>query len=151
MVGVGKTPTQRKDPSLMSTRPIKFRIWDKELKQMECLRRGHRTGGSIYNALSFNDKTGEPEDLIMLPEYEDPIDYEPLENRYVLMQFTGLKDKNGVEIFEGDIVKCWYGHKGVVKWGYFGFEIDELDNSFHHTYEKAEVIGNIYENKELLK
>ena len=78
-----------------------------------------------------------------------------------LMQSTGLKDKNGKEIFEGDIVD-YKGRKAVVKWhgSYASFIyrfVDELQNRntewkpLYLAYMKCEIIGNIYENRELLE
>lgn len=77
-----------------------------------------------------------------------------------LMQSTGLKDKNGKEIFEGDIVD-YKGRKAVVKWhgSYASFiyrfvdEPQERVSEWHPlflAYYHFEIIGNIYENKELL-
>lgn len=77
-----------------------------------------------------------------------------------LMQSTGLKDKNGKEIFEGDIVD-YKGRKAVIKWhgSYASFiyrfvdELQERVSEWHPlflAYYHFEIIGNIYENKELL-
>jgi uncharacterized phage protein (TIGR01671 family) len=79
--------------------------------------------------------------------------------QFEIMQFTGLKDKNGKEIFEGDILKTWYSRdmsgldiiKLIIeveyeineKSGTSGFEIPFLDH--------CEIIGNIFENPELIK
>lgn len=87
-----------------------------------------------------------------------------------LMQSTGLRDKNGVEIFEGDIVKVTdedeeYSYISVVKnyaeEGYPAFDIEypsdwEYESNALSTimsggYETIEIIGNIYENPELLE
>ena len=81
-------------------------------------------------------------------------------NDLELMQSTGLKDKNGNEIFEGDIVD-YKGRKAVVKWhgSYASFiyrfvdELKERVSEWHPlflAYYHFEIIGNIYENKELL-
>ncbi len=118
-------------------REIKFRAWDKEKKRMT----------TTFNVSS--------QGIVMFtPLGESPI---YLYN-YILMQYTGLKDKTGKEIYEGDIVKETDGThsaKGVVY-----FSSDGLLGAFlirtSYTNDKIydarclEVIGNIYENKDLL-
>lgn len=86
---------------------------------------------------------------------------DPSVQNSTLMQYTGLKDKNGKEIYEGDVVSNPYMYSGVVRFGVVDtgcgccptlapqFFIDTEDGP-EPLDESPEVIGNIYENPELL-
>jgi uncharacterized phage protein (TIGR01671 family) len=123
-------------------REIKFRAWDKKAKIM------------LYNpAVKYYDGSYEIHD-------------------FPLMQYTGLKDKNGKEIYEGDIIKIQgkidpshYEKEFLteqVEWvdgmGCWNITTHMLYNALGQTLEnkyamrsELTVIGNIYENPELLK
>lgn len=87
------------------------------------------------------------------------------EDNWKVMQFTGMKDRNNNEIYECDIVKCSYGKATIIfNAGCFMLEwIDDKEammelifsrdgkNTRRHESDLLEMIGNIYENPELLK
>ncbi|RVU61195.1 hypothetical protein BM74_27355 [Bacillus thuringiensis] len=108
----------------------KFRAWHKEKK---CWMSLHNNG------YSFNPNNGQ-------------IYYEGLNvsSRIDLMQYTGLKDKNGKEIYEADIVIDTNGDSGQVVFSN-GMFVRRVNGEWGQNLQSYhEVIGNIYENPELL-
>jgi len=115
-------------------REIKFRAWDKRCGIMTTLREWDFAHGEC-----LIKHMGESDDC-------------PNESDLEIMQYTGLKDKNGKEIYEGDIVN-WHIEKEllVVAWSITCFVMENIEGyayGFNNGNFK-EVIGNIYENPEL--
>ena len=115
-------------------RPIKFRAWDKENKKM------------IYN----------PD--FVFPNYA----MDGNASVFVLMQYTGLTDDNGKEIYEGDVVKvgviCITGVREllgdvVYERGCFKIRLNDYVYDFisFDGVTSIEVVGNVYEHPELLE
>lgn len=94
----------------------------------------------------------------IFPNILDYFDYDEYDKKdFVIMQSTGLEDKNGKLIYEGDIVahtKTKYTQRYIVNWNNKGFwQLDDnaMARSAKFLEENYEVIGNIYENKSLLE
>ena len=127
----------------------------------EILFRGKRADNGEWVFGSYVIQYGAHE--IYLP---DGVDSENVFDRYhvipeTVVQYTGLTDKNGRKIFEGDIIKCkvyemngYRVRRGVVEYHGVGFIMNLDPNSWYDQKNisfDCEVIGNIYDNPELLK
>jgi len=131
----------------------KFRFWDKKQKI-----KGFNAFICDNEILNFHPVCSTDPDLMRVSRCPQP--------QVIAMQFTGLKDKNGKEIYEGDIVNFENRIKGKLI-GTITFEASAFIigcNSLNDSYdllidytnserfcEDIEVIGNIYENPELMK
>ena len=120
-------------------REIKFKVWDAENHEMFFPK---KIEWNTQGELRFFNK------------------YQMWQHNMVLMQYTGLHDKNGKEIYEGDMLKLvysldmgqWtkYGETTIqVKWSDFQCGFYPFVN--FKDIEQTEVIGNIYENPELFE
>lgn len=121
---------------------FKFRYWDKQIKKMRF--------GDIQMGCN-----GKP--FVITGDITEPCPLIQFIDDVIPMQCTGLKDKNGKLIYEGDIIKRTYlnpsieYHAVYYECFYSSFKLDNgecLDKTFAEYYE---VIGNIYENPELLE
>ncbi len=123
----------------------KFRAWDKEQLCWINIATLNFDGEFWYLAPAMDDF--------------NPVYYESeLGETWELMQSTGIKDKNGVEIYEGDVLfhplqgrrKVFYPYSETVA----SYGLRNIDNGFGSTLQDShavwEVIGNIYEQPELL-
>lgn len=124
----------------------KFRTWDKRKNVMRDVAVLHFTKNGKTNFIEY---------------WINPTELKSYHVRNIeLMQSTGLKDKNGVDVYQGDIIRCTRGCPHEVIWlekyggTFFGgmpaWYLSGLSNGYSWT-GREEVIGNIYENSELLE
>ena len=127
----------------------KFRVWNEKTESF-----------IDYGDLMLDLKNGKVySGDVGIPEYTIDVT-----NQVILMQYTGCRDKNGIEIYEGDVIKDKYDKTWLVQWYVGAFvitnKIPDSDGqtstyshfsnlSNHHFY--FEVIGNMWENPELLE
>lgn len=132
-------------------RTIKFRAWDKEYEKMTYFDdEDYEYNPPLVFRLDQVFKKNSNYD-----DYED-FEYNDITDKVEVMQYTGLHDKDGKEIYEGDIVKSFFvdtDEAGNEIYKYYIIEVkyDEVLCSYKiDKFMNLEVIGNIYENKELL-
>jgi len=129
------------------TREIKFRAWTEDYGMMQVSKMVECDDGVMHYFTKASDSG-----------------YYDLDNpKNALLQFTCLHDNNGVEIYEGDIVKILGGtlEEGirVIEYADGGFNVSYTEYitpvsmfvSVFQEFSRIEVIGNIYENPELLE
>jgi len=132
-------PAQKRKDKKMKQREIKFRAWNKHEERM----------------ISWTEIENGSENTLKE-------NFEQMEKiGFVLLQFTGLADKQGKEIYEGDIVKIFCGQEGgsgnyefnIIEFEGDGFKCKPSYEDLHSATINnfVEVIGNVFENKELLK
>ncbi|WP_346216386.1 YopX family protein [Caldifermentibacillus hisashii] len=121
-------------------REIKFRVW-------------HKADEKMYEVYGF------AQNKWFLKGKQFPMP----NGSVVIMQYTGLKDKNGKEIYEGDICETVtysgkpFGTIDVVKFSGGAFKLTDIEDALlpipldDSDIQSVEVIGNIYENPELLE
>ncbi len=126
----------------MTNRVIKFRIWNVEQKVMLA---PEKQGELAINLMG---------DIFSMWR-QTPVD----KNKFILQQFTGLKDRLGCEIYEGDIL--WFGSLNYEvlwtedRWGawcpnHHKYHWPRFE-SFGQEARCSKIVGNIFENPELLK
>ena len=131
---------------------IKFRVWHRGLGRMMLIKNMWFQDGSVEE-LELNDAVMND----YITAYPDEIE---------LMQSTGLKDKKGKEIFEGDIITngkdvmsikrhdtlgFYIDFKGKIDFIADGADLEEFEEDAKEIADSIEILGNIYENPELLE
>ena len=131
-------------------RPIKFRVRD--VQQNKFLPSYGDLGIQFYHEQGKDWHEKQVRDIVPVSWFLQ--DHNNNLGNYIVQQYTGLTDKNGKEIYEGDIIHLKFGELNanlVVKWDkYMGLKYHNGGwTSLVHVDAHGEVIGNIFENSEL--
>ena len=140
-------------------RPIKFRVWDKKTKEFV---KGdmffEQEDQGTFEPDCYHDEAGEVHSMKYSQKKLDRY------HGYIIQQYTGLNDYKGKEIYEGDIIHYLFDGASYPKEAqdkyltcvydsdFGGFCFDDADSSYYWAEVRGymEVIGNIFENPELL-
>lgn len=119
------------------SREIKFRVWDKVWKEMSYIDLCDLAEGDDY---WYDGETS---------VWEVMNDATSEQRRYAIQQYTGLKDKKGKEVYEGDIVSYIFGKPNGDSVEVYSETVEfNYGQLLHLTYaDYVEVIGNIYERE----
>jgi uncharacterized phage protein (TIGR01671 family) len=123
-------------------RELKFKFWNKLAHRFQAPNKYAIQGDGLYVSYDYD-----------MMAWDDPSSFD--DSILVPCQYTGLKDKNGKEIYEGDILSYEGIHKvgngvSIVSFDDGSFMIDE-DIASKDWAVEHEVVGNIFENNDLLK
>jgi uncharacterized phage protein (TIGR01671 family) len=123
-------------------RELKFKFWNKIARRFQTPNKYAIQGDGLYVSYDYD-----------MMAWDDPSSFD--NSILVPCQYTGLKDKNGKEIYEGDILSYEGIHKvgngvSIVSFDDGSFMIDE-DIASKDWAVEHEVVGNIFENSDLLK
>ena len=147
-----------------NSRELRFRAWDETNKIMWHTGVEGQSIGQWTFTMYFDPSSGNLKAIVYGDDFmvtDDPFPmYDSYKKELPIMQYTGLCDKNGKGIYEGDVIACGDGNVPTeIKWheeshAYYAYNLKRKE---HHRLDKfferyiGEVIGNIYQNPELLE